>query len=136
MGYALFKFMEGWCSEKIYQYDIGTNFVGNYNKYSYTDKWICWKCHIGKHRDTKINQNTNLPETTTVEETKVVDEEVTLELMKEKRVMLMSYGNTTVIGKVVDSNGNGKNNAYVDTCGIAVNPKAFTSVIADTDYSS
>lgn len=86
----------------------------------------------------KLTENANLPETTTVEETKVVDEEVTLELMEEKRVMLMSYGNATVTvtGKVVDSNGNGINNEYVDTCGIAVNPKAFISVIADTDYSS
>lgn len=48
----------------------------------------------------------------------------------------MSYGKATVTGKVVDSNGNGINNEYVDTCGIVVNPKAFTSVIADTDYSS
>ena len=32
----------------------------------------------------KLTENANLPETTTVEETKVVDEEVTLELIKKK----------------------------------------------------
>ncbi|MBQ7975500.1 MAG: hypothetical protein IJ300_07425, partial [Clostridia bacterium] len=60
-----------------------------------------------------LTEEAVMPEATTVAETETVDEEVTLELMEEKRVMLMSYGNATVTGKVVDSNGNGINKVSI-----------------------
>ena len=83
MGYALFIWRDGALKKFISMILVLTLLVTTTNIAILISEFVENVKSVSTEIP-KLTENANLPETTTVEETKVVDEEVTLELIKKK----------------------------------------------------